>query len=120
MRSGLRWMGALGGLALLGGCAASGHHAMPDVYDAHEDYVTAINANDVDAVMAMLTDDVVFMAPHEPRLVGKAAVRPWAEGYLAAYTIHWTKTTLEFVVSGDWAFEQYAYESADVPRDGGA
>lgn len=69
--------------------------------------------------MAVMTEDVVFMAPNQPRLIGKAAVRPWVEGYIEAYRTRWTKTTLEMVESGDWAFEQYAYESVDTPRAGG-
>ncbi|MBC7833703.1 MAG: nuclear transport factor 2 family protein [Phycisphaerales bacterium] len=108
------------------GCATSSDRRTNDgassasmAHAAHEAYVNAINSNNLDAVLAMLTDDVVFMAPHEPRLVGKAAVRPWAEGYLGAFRIHWEKTTLEFVVSGEWAFEQYAYKCTDTPRSGG-
>jgi len=87
---------------------------------AHETYVTAINSNNLDSVLAMLTEDVVYLAPHEPALVGKAAVRPWAEGYLKAFRIHWEKASLEFVVAGDWAFERYAYTSTDTPQGGGA
>lgn len=87
---------------------------------AHEAYVTAINTNNLDSLLAMLTEDVVYLAPHEPVLVGKAAVRPWAEGYLKAFTIHWEKASLEFVVAGDWAFERYSYKSTDTPQGGGA
>jgi len=89
-------------------------------HQAHEAYVTAINTNNLDSLLAMLTEDVVYLAPHEPVLVGKDAVRPWAEAYLKAYTIHWEKASLEFVVSGDWAFERYSYTSTDTPQGGGA
>jgi ketosteroid isomerase-like protein len=89
------------------------------VHRAHDDFVAAINSNDLDAFLAMLTHDVVLMPPNGPRVVGEPAVRYWAQGYLTAFETHWVKTTLEFVVLGDWAFEQYAYESTDTPRDGG-
>jgi ketosteroid isomerase-like protein len=69
--------------------------------------VTAINSNNLDALLEMLTDDVVFLNANEPPMVGRAAVRPWLEGYLKAYRTHWDKTVEEFVVSGDWAFERY-------------
>ncbi len=55
----------------------------------------------------MLTDDVVFLSAHEPVMVGKAAVKPWLEGYLKAFKTHWDKPVQEFVVTGDWAFERY-------------
>jgi len=86
---------------------------------AHEAYTAAINSNDLDSLMAMMTDDVVFLAAHGPPMVGKAAVRPWAEGYLQAFTTSWDKQSQEFVVAGDWAFERYSYRSTDTPRGGG-
>ncbi len=110
--------------ALLG-CASSdssrvnhgGRHQ--SAMHAHHAFVRAINSNDIDVFMSTVTDDVVFMAPNQPRLVGKDAVRPWAQGYLDAFKTHWKKTTLELVELGDWAFEQYSYESTDTPRAGG-
>ncbi len=88
-------------------------------HQAHEAYVTAINSNNLDSLLGMLTDDVVFLSAHEPVMVGKAAVRPWLEGYLKAYKTHWDKPVQEFVVNGDWAFERYSYSSTDVPLAGG-
>lgn len=87
---------------------------------AHKAYVDAINSNDAGKVAAVLTDDIVYQAPHEPEIVGKAAVRAWVDGYFGAYSTVWKKTTLDFIVSGDWAFERYAYESTDTPKAGGA
>ena len=37
----------------------------------HAAYVDAINTNDVDKLMAVLTDDIVYQSPHEPEIVGK-------------------------------------------------
>ena len=88
-------------------------------HQAHEAYVTAINSNNLDSLLGMLTDDVVFMAPNEKPYVGKAALRPWLEGYLAAYKTHWDKPVQEFVVNGEWAFERYSYTSTDTPLAGG-
>ena len=97
--------------------AASGDD--PAAYRAHEAYVTAINSNNLDTLLGVLTDDVVFLAPHEPVMVGKAAVRPWLEGYLKAFKTRWDKPVQEFVVNGEWAFERYSYKSTDTPVGGG-
>ncbi|MDZ4775309.1 MAG: nuclear transport factor 2 family protein [Alphaproteobacteria bacterium] len=86
---------------------------------AHKAYVDAINSNDAAKVAAVLTDDIVYQAPHEPEIVGKAAVRAWVERYFGAYSTVWKKTALDFIVAGDWAFERYAYESTDTPKAGG-
>lgn len=88
-------------------------------HHAHEAYVAAINSNDLDTLLEVLTDDVVFMAAHDKPYVGKEAVRPWLEGYLSAYKTHWDKPVQEFVVIGDWAFERYSYTSTDTPLAGG-
>ena len=113
-------------LALVAACTRPGSQPAaasasdPAARQAHEAYVTAINSNNLDSLLAMLTEDIVYLPPHEPVLVGKAAVRPWAQGYLNAFRIHWEKASLEFVVAGDWAFELYSYKSTDTPQGGGA
>ena len=88
-------------------------------HQAHEAYVTAINSNDLNQMLDVLTDDVVFLSANEAPMVGKAAVRPWLEAYLKAYKTHWDKPVQEFVVNGDWAFERYSYTSNDTPLGGG-
>jgi ketosteroid isomerase-like protein len=92
--------------------------AEAEAHAAHDAYVAAINSNDVEAWLAILTDDIVYMAPNAPLLKGKDELRPWGEGYFGAYTTQWDKTSLEFVVMGDWAFERYAYTVTDTPKDG--
>jgi len=87
---------------------------------AHGAYVTAINSNDTNTLMADVTDDIVYQAPHEPEIVGKDAVRKWVAGYFGAYRTQWEKTSIDFTVSGDWAFERYTYKSKDTDRKTGA
>ena len=86
---------------------------------AHAAYTTAINSNNLDSIMGMMTEDVVFLTAHAPPMVGKAAVRPWVDGYLQAFTTQWDKEALDFEVAGAWAFERYSYKSTDTPRAGG-
>ena len=92
----------------------------PAAHQAHEAYVTAINSNNLDTLLGVLTDDVVFLASGEAPMVGKAAVKPWLDEYLKAYKTHWDKPVQEFVVNGEWAFERYSYKSTDTPQGGGA
>lgn len=86
---------------------------------AHENYVRVINSNNLDSLMSMMTDDVVFLAAGGKPIIGKPAVREWADGYLKAFHTHWDKPIQEFVVSGDYAFERYDYTSTDTPVAGG-
>lgn len=115
----------LGGLLLAaGGCSNGTHKPAEDVAAiekaAHQDYVAAINSNNVDTLMAGLTDDIVYQAPGAPEVVGKAAVREWVSAYFGAYATKWEKTSIGFTVSGDWAFERYTYKSTDTDRKTGA
>ena len=112
---------------VLAACGPSGAKpaAVADADDstahlAHEAYTTAINSNNLDSLAAIFTEDVVFLAAHAPPIVGKAAVLDWAKGYLEAFTTHWDKTSQEFKVAGEWAFERYSYKSTDTPKAGGA
>ena len=92
----------------------------PALTRAHEDYLAAINANDAAAVLALLTDDAVYLPPNAPAVAGTAAIRPWLEGYFAAYRTHWEKTTRELVTAGDWALEYAVERVTDTPVGGGA
>lgn len=87
---------------------------------AHENYVSAINSNQLDSLLGMLTEDVVFLAPNTPVMAGKEALRPWLEGYLQAFKTHWDKPVQEFVVCGEWAFERYSYKSTDTSLEDGS
>ena len=86
---------------------------------AHENYVRVINSNNIDSLASMMTEDVVFLAANAPPMVGKPAVRAWADDYLKAFRTKWDKPVQEFIVSGDYAFERYHYTSTDTPVGGG-
>ena len=112
---------AIGIAAMLAGCTAKA--PAPDAKAigeaAHGAYVAAINSNDVATLMADLTDDAVYQSPNEPEIIGKDALRKWAQAYVDAYKIHWDKTSLDFIVSGNWAFERYAYKATNTDRKTG-
>lgn len=105
--------------ALLFPAAAFAEDAQTIAETAHHAYVTAINSNDTDTLMAAMTSDIVYQSPGEPELVGAAAVRKWVEAYFAAYKSVWDKKTLSFVVSGDWAVERYSWKSIETDRKTG-
>jgi len=88
-------------------------------HQAHANYVRVINSNNTDSLMTMLTEDVVYLAAGEKPFVGKAAVRPWVDGYFKAFHTTWEKPVDEFVVAGDVAYERYHWTSTDIPVAGG-
>jgi ketosteroid isomerase-like protein len=88
-------------------------------HGAHANYVRAVNSNNIDSLTSMFTEDVVFLEANDKPIVGKAAVRAWANAYYKAFRTKWDKPVQEFVVSGDYAFERYSYTSTDTPVGGG-
>lgn len=82
-------------------------------------YLAGINSNNLQQFLSTITDDVVYVAPNTPVLVGKAAVGEWVKGYMEAYQTRWEKKTEEFIVRGDLAYERYSYKSVDTPRASG-
>lgn len=44
--------------------------------DLHHAYVAAINSNDTDRILALVSEDIVLQVPGEPELIGLAAFDP--------------------------------------------
>lgn len=86
----------------------------------HHAYVTAINSNDTDRILALMSDDIVFQVPGEPELIGKAAVRAWATGFFAGFEAQWDKTEHALEQSGDLAVSRYTYTARYRSREDGA
>lgn len=86
----------------------------------HHAYVTAINSNETDRILALMSDDIVFQVPGEPELIGKTAVRAWASGFFAEFEAHWDKAEHALEQSGDLAVSRYTYIARLRSRGDGA
>lgn len=76
--------------------------------------VAAITSGDT--TLPFVTDDVVFMPPNEPRIVGVAAARSWAAGFLGAVTVQAiTYGETNITITGDWAIEPYTGSLTVLP-----
>jgi uncharacterized protein (TIGR02246 family) len=68
-------------------------------------YNQALNASSTDDCLALYAEDGVFMPPHSPSAVGKAAVRRAYEQVFKTITLHVKFTIAEIVqMSPQWAF----------------
>lgn len=88
--------------------------------DLHRAYVAAINTNETDTILALLSDDIVYQVPGEAELIGKAAVAEWASALFAGYEAQWDKTEHALEVSGDLAVSRYTYTAKVRAREDGA
>lgn len=68
-------------------------------------YEAAVNASNIDGVMAVYTDDAVFMPQNNPPIQGKGAVKAAYEGLFTALDLDINFTFDEArMISNDWAF----------------
>ena len=80
----------------------------------HEPFTAAMLARDWDSFLALYTEDTVVMPPHSPALVGRAAIREWAEA-LPPVTA-FVGTIDEVAGHGDMAFVRGRFEmTLDIP-----
>lgn len=74
------------------------------IQDVIRDYEAALNANDVDAVMALYSAEPVFMPQHAPALLGRDAVRAGYDQVFATIKLSVKFDTHEIEQAGDWAW----------------
>lgn len=76
-----------------------------DIQEVLQTYETALNASNVDNVLAVFAQDGVFMAPNNPSTVGADEIRAAYTGIFQAITFDTELTVEEIVqVAPNWAF----------------
>lgn len=90
------------------------------INQVREQEVAALNAGDVEALLAVYTGDVAFMPPNDSLVVGREEVRTWAENMINEYGVEGAYVGIpEITVVGDWALERYSAEWTLTPKAGG-
>ncbi|MGZ8295315.1 MAG: YybH family protein [Telluria sp.] len=69
-----------------------------------ETWISATQAGDIDAVLSLMTEDVVFMSPGQPPMVGREAFARGLNKVLAEGEMESTSEVEEVVVCGDLAY----------------
>lgn len=82
-------------------------------------WAAAMSAEDVDALMALYSDEAVSMDPGEPSHVGHQAIRAKFERDLGNNAFEIVSTVDDVVVSGDYAVIRGSDNDTLSPKDGG-
>ena len=85
-----------------------------------QEWVEAVHHGDVDRLLDLVTDDVVFMPANAPSIVGRAAVAQAYRATFAAFEVDQTFAPEEIQVGGDWAFVRGTDAIEMKPRAGGS
>jgi uncharacterized protein (TIGR02246 family) len=83
-----------------------------------EEWERAIGSGDIRRLLALVTDDIVFMPPSAPSIVGKRALEDVYRAFFARYAVKQTFAPEEIQVSGDWAFARGTDVLTLEPLDG--
>jgi uncharacterized protein (TIGR02246 family) len=98
--------------------------AAPDdvqaVRQLSQNWITAVTAKDIDRLVTLVTDDVIFLPPNGRPIQGKEAVRDLYLQLFAQFDVAQSATNEEIQVTGDWAFSWGSESLVLRPRDGGA
>ena len=65
------------------------------------DWAEAVQHKDIDRLLDLVTDDVVFMPANAPSLVGRSALGQTYRAFLAGFEVHQTFAPEEIQVGGD-------------------
>ena len=87
-----------------------------------EAWEAAVQAEDVPALVAMCTDDIVVMGPDVPRARGKQVLEDSYRGLFEAFSVKATwpvEGTEEIVVADEWAYQISEFTVSMTPKTGG-
>ena len=90
------------------------------IRDLIDEWQRASTAGDLDRVLGLMDEDVIFLVPGQPPMRGRDA---FAEGFRAVtqnVRIEGSSKPEEIRVTGDWAYCWTSLTVTAVPLDGGA
>jgi uncharacterized protein (TIGR02246 family) len=99
------------------------HSAAPDPIEAikqlTQEWIEAVKARDVDRLLSLVTEDVVFLPPNGSPIKGKQAVGHLYRSLFTQFEVDQTANNEEIEVSGEWAFSWGAEILMLAPHSGG-
>ena len=81
---------------------------------------SATVAGDVDTVLTLMSEDVIFLVAGKPPMQGRRTFEKGLRDLLATHRIESTGEVLEVEVSGDLAYSRTSLKVSVVPLAGGA
>ena len=84
-----------------------------------ERWIAAVNAQEIEPLLSLVTDDVIFLPPSGPPIQGKEAVGDLYRSIFTQFDFEQSASHEEIEVSGDWAFAWGSEMLTLSPRGGG-
>ena len=94
-------------------------HDAAAIREAADHFCTAVSTDDLEAMVAFVTDDCLINPPHEPGHEGKVGSRKWHEARMAQFTTHLEMSSQELLGTGELAFHRVSFRITLTPKSGG-
>lgn len=78
-----------------------------------------VEAGDAERYADLVTEDVVWLPPGRPPVVGRAAFREWLAPFLGGYSYRFSTSDVRARVADDRAMERGRFRSVMTPVGGG-
>ena len=86
-----------------------------------ETWISATQAGDLESVLSLMTDDVVFLGPGRPPMIGRETFAAASRAHpKQPFEISGTSEIQEIKIVGDWAYMWTRLTVVMTPNDGGA
>ena len=76
---------------------------LKEIRRQRDEWLDAVNSNDIDRVKSILTDDAVWIPPGMPALNGKNAIVDWISPCFETYNYEFRIDELDVKGAGFWA-----------------
>lgn len=107
-------------LSVLSCQAPSNEADIEAVRGVQNEYIRALNNDDVDAWVETMGDDAVYLPPNNPQLTGKEAIRSFmVTSFFEPFNVQCSISVQEVQILGDFAFTNGFFSLSLTPKDGG-
>jgi uncharacterized protein (TIGR02246 family) len=90
------------------------------IHELSKGWIEAVKAKDLDRLLTLVTDDVIFLPSSGPPIKGKDAVGGLYRALFTQFDIDQTADNEEIVLTGEWAFSWGAETLTLSPLQGGS
>ena len=94
-------------------------HDAAAIREAADNFCKAVSTDDLEAMVAFVTDDCLVYPPNEAGHEGKVGNRKWHEARMAQFTTNLEMSSQELLGTGELAFHRVSYRIRLTPKSGG-
>lgn len=112
-------MASLGGCGWFGDDTPTSSEDLAAIAEFNRQYLAAINAGDIDALLELTSDAQIMIAPNREPIAGKADTAAAFRRMFEEFDIEESWSPGETALGGDWAYQRGRFRVVATPKAGG-